>query len=190
MCGSARGRDFPSANKTCLHWFKRAPLIMPEAIQVQERAPAKVKPISADRLDKAAQELSLIKISAARLRSIKAVGTFLDELGLINVNNGRLLGTAQLITEGALHCAELAKKTKEEGMDDQTRQGYLALQLKFLQALDENVAIQLRINREVEVQEKKVGSQAKPFLPGATVSPIQINVVGTVEQPKEKSCNS
>ena len=71
-----------------------------------------------------------------------------------------------------------------DGISDEVRQGYLELQLRFIKAIDENVALQLELNKVAETRSAHPNMpQGKPFLPGAQISPIQINVHGgTVEK--------
>ena len=80
-----------------------------------------------------------------------------------------------MIAEGALACKEQALK---DGIADEVRQAYLDLQLRFAKALDENVALQLEVNK---VAAEKAANPSmppgKPFLPGSQISPIQINLV-------------
>jgi hypothetical protein len=152
--------------------------------------PAKFKPISSARLDRAARELNLLKVSARGLSNVAAIGQFLDQIGMLRYGTGKLLGSAEMVCEAATRCADLAAK---EGLDDETKQGYLELQLRFLRALDENVALQIEISGQTAG--KSAGPAAlpsKPFLPGAQISPINLQVnVGTQEKKVEveQPCN-
>lgn len=163
---------------------------MPEAttqIQVQEPI-GKVKRISGPRLDRAARELNLLSVSSRGLHNVATIGQFLDQVGLLRYGNGRLLGSSQMIYEAAHACAAQAKR---EGISDEVRQAYLDLQLRFLKAIDENVALQLELNKVAEARSSNPHiPQGKPFLPGAQISPIQINVHGgTVEKVEPQTCN-
>jgi len=150
---------------------------MPEAtttIAVREPS-GRVKRISNGRLNKAARELNLLNISSRGLHNIATIGQFLDQVGLLRYGNGRLLGSSQMIYEAANACATQANR---DGISDEVRQGYLDLQLRFIKAIDENVALQLELNKVAETRSSNPHiPQGKPFLPGAQISPIQINVV-------------
>jgi len=189
-----------SKSSTCFHSRNRsalkpkmstAQLTMPSReIEVSEPSgkPAKPRPVSNARLDRAAKELNLLKVSARGLSNVAAIGQFLDQIGIIRYGSGKLLGSAEMIYEAAARCAELANR---EGIDDETKQGYLELQLRFLRAIDQNVALQVELSGATAA--KLPGPAAlpsKPFLPGAQISPIQINVTGgTVTEKKvEEPC--
>ncbi len=165
---------------------------MPEAntaIEVLE--PRRVK---ARRLDAAARELNLLNISSRRLINVATVGQFVKEVGLLKYGNGRLLGSAQAMQEGAHYAAQMARR---EGIAEEVRQAYLDLELRFLKALDENLVMQLDVNKR-DVESFSAASsmpQGKPFLPGAQISPIQINIspgaTATVsEEAKEQPCKT
>ena len=156
---------------------------MPEATtQIEVREPTgKVRRISDGRLNRAARELNLLNVSARGLHSVATIGQFLDQVGLLRYGNGRLLGSSQMIYEAAIACAAQANR---DGIADEVRQGYLDLQLRFVKALDENVALQIELNKVAETRSANPNMpQGKPFLPGAQISPIQILVQGgTVEK--------
>ncbi len=142
-------------------------------------------------LNRAARELNLISVSAKRLNSFATIGQFLTEIGIIKYGNGRLLGSAALLQESAFKCAEMAAR---DDIAADVRRLYLDLQLRFIKALDQNIALQLEVNKAAE-QADKAGmmSSAKPFLPGAQVSPIQINIgsgVTVTEKKVEESCKT
>lgn len=158
--------------------------------EIEIREPAtKVRKVSKARLDTAARELKLLSISSTRLSSVATIGQFLDELGVLKYGNGRLLGSAQAMAEGAFYCAKMARK---KNLDDETRQGYLELQLRFVKALDENVVMQLKVNKASETVGGMNLAQAKSFLPGASISPVQINISpnATVTETKEQPCKT
>jgi len=160
---------------------------MPEATtEIEVREPTgRVRRISDGRLNRAARELNLLNISARGLHSVATIGQFLDQVGLLRYGNGRLLGSSQMIYEAAIACAAQANK---EGISDEVRQGYLELQLRFIKAIDENVALQLELNKVAETRSAHPNMpQGKPFLPGAQISPIQINVVQSGSKADEKS---
>lgn len=195
-----RLKRFPSSNKTCLHWENRGGLspkilttLMPEDTQIQVREPAaKARKISRANLDKAARELNMLTVSSKRLVSVATIGQFISELGLMRYGNGRLLGSAQLMAQGAESCAEMAAK---DGLDEEVRRGYLDLQLRFLKALDDNVALQLELNKVAERKSADAAMpQGKSFLPGAQIAPIQVNVHANsatiTESTKEAPCPS
>lgn len=167
---------------------------MAEDTQVQVMEPARKKKrapqISRSRMDKAARELNMICASARGLESIGTMGQFIGELGLMKYGNGRLLGSAALMARSAQRCADMAEK---EGVPDEARQAYLELQLRFLKALDANVALQLELNKVAERKAESADSgQTKSFLPGAQIAPIQVNVHATTatitESSKEDPC--
>lgn len=172
---------------------------MPEAtteIAVREPADRSTAVKSGQRrhrnIDRAARELNMLSVSSLNFQNFADVGEFVRQIGLVKYGSGRLLGSAQMIAESAVACAALSKK---EGLDDESRRGYLELQLRFLKALDQNVALQLEINKasEADREKKSAGGQAKPFLPGATVSPIQINISpsgATITETKEIPCKA
>jgi len=157
---------------------------MPEATtEIEVREPTgkvrRVRPISNSRLDRAARELNLLNISSRGLHNVATIGQFLDQVGLLRYGNGRLLGSAQMIYEAANACAAQANR---EGISDEVRQAYLDLQLRFVKAIDENVALQLELNKVAETRSANPRiPQGKPFLPGAQISPIQINI-GTADK--------
>ena len=171
---------------------------MPEAITAgreieisQPTGVLKRKPVTNNRLDRAARELNLLKVNARGLLNIATIGRFIDQLGVLNYGTGKLLGSAEMISEAATRCAALAER---EDLDDEIRQGYLQLQLRFVKALDENLAMQLEVNHVVQ-NRAAAPSQAlpsKPFLPGAQISPIQINVGAgaTIQTTKEEPCKT
>ncbi len=157
-------------------------------IEVVEPA-GRVKPfsprqVSKGRLDRAARELNLLGVSSRGLTNVATIGQFIGELGLLKYGNGRLLGSAQMLTEAALVCADMAKK---EGLDEESRRGYLELQLRFLKALDANFQRQFDVNRKAEESAaSSVAPAGKSFLPGERISPIQINVsAGVIPEVKE-----
>ncbi len=159
-----------------------------------EPAERRFKPITRSRLDRAARELNLLNISSGRLINVATVGQFVKEIGLLKYGNGRLLGSAQAMQEGAFYAAQMARR---EGIAEEVRQTYLDLELRFLKALDENLVMQLDANRRGAESSAAASAmpEGKPFLPGAQISPIQINVHGgkveSVEPAaKEKSCKT
>lgn len=169
---------------------------MPEAntaVEVVEPASSirSARPISKLRLDRAARELNLLSISSTRLLNIATIGQFVKEIGLLKYGHGRLVGSATAMQEGAMYAAQMARR---DGVSDEIRQAYMELELRFLKALDDNLAMQLDVNRKVDGTSGSAASdlpQGKPFLPGAQISPIQINVHGgTVETPKEEPCKT
>lgn len=146
--------------------------------------------VSESTLNRAARELNMITLSSRKLANVATMGQFVNELGLIRYGNGRLLGSAQMIAQGAQACAEMSLK---DGLTEEQRQGYMDLQLRFIKALDENVAMQLEINKTAETNGASQSMpQGKSFLPGAQVSPIQILITGgTVSEKKvEESCKT
>lgn len=153
----------------------------------------KRKPVTNRALNRAAKELNLIQVKASGLLGISTIGRFLDQLGMLHYGNGRLLASAEMITEAARLCAEFAVVTN---IDHETRQGYLDLQLRFIQALDANIASQLELNnasafRPASPNGAGPNLPAKSFLPGAQLSPIQINVnTGTTAEKKEEPCHN
>jgi hypothetical protein len=174
-------------------------ILMPETITAGREIevtdpsgkPAKFKPVSNARLDRAARELNLLKVSARGLSNVAAIGQFLDQIGILRYGSGKLLATAEMAAEAASRCADLAAR---ENIDEETKRGYLELQLRFLRSLDDNVALQVELSGATAG--KSAGPAAlpsKPFLPGAQISPIQINVTGgTVTEKKvevEQPCN-
>jgi len=133
--------------------------------------------VTPKRLDRAARELNLIRVDAKNLLNIATVGRFLDQVGMLHYGNGRMLASAAMISDAAERCALLASSPD---MPDDIRQGYLSLQLKFIEALDRNVELHLTLTN-APANEGGRGSSpppmpSKPFLPGAPISPIQVNV--------------
>lgn len=153
----------------------------------------KRRPVTNRALNRAAKELNLVQVKASGLLGISTIGRFLDQLGMLHYGNGRLLASAEMITEAARLCAEFAVVPN---LDHETRQGYLELQLRFIQALDANIASQLELNNASAFRPASSPSgpnlPAKSFLPGAQLSPIQINVnTGTTTaEKKEEPCPS
>jgi hypothetical protein len=145
--------------------------------------PEKPKPVSPGRLNRAARELNLLKVSARGLSNVAAIGQFLDQIGILRYGTGKLLGSAEMVCEAAARCAELAGR---DDLDDETKQGYLDLQLRFLSALDKNVELQMEISGQTAG--KQAGPAAlpsKPFLPGAQISPINIQINAQSVEKKE-----
>jgi hypothetical protein len=145
-------------------------------IEVSEPSgkPVKPRPVSNARLDRAAKELNLLKVSARGLSNVAAIGQFLDQIGILRYGSGKLLTTAEMACVAANRCAELAGR---EDIDDETKRGYLELQLRFLKALDENVSLQVELSGATAAKlPGPVALPSKPFLPGAQISPIQINI--------------
>lgn len=170
---------------------------MAEELEIVEPKPAvkrKRGGVSCQKLDKAAAELNLIRVNAAGLTNIATVGRFLDQVGMLNYGNGRLLSSAAMIADSAERCGQLAQN---EQLDHQIRQGYLKLQLAFIEALDKNVELHLNLTN-APVNESVRGNApppmpSKPFLPGANISPIQINIsagAATVTEQKEPPCKT
>lgn len=160
----------------------------PDRTQIQVRAAGRMRRIGNGRLDRAARELNMLSVSSAKLKNVATVGAFIKQIGLLKYGNGRLLGSAQLIAQGAQACSELALR---EGLSDEVRQGYLELQLRFVKALDDNVALQLEVNKTDGRPEGASDiPQGKSFLPGAQVAPIQINVHGGSVETKEQPCKT
>ncbi len=167
---------------------------MPEAItasrEIEISEPSgivKPRKITASRLDRAAKELNLLKVSAAGLLNIATIGKFLDQIGILQYGNGRLLGSAEMISEAAARCAKLANS---QILDDETRQGYLDLQLRFVAALDRNIELQIEVNNAASTKAATpTALPSKPFLPGAQISPINIQInANAVEKKVEEPC--
>ncbi len=146
-----------------------------DTMAVEIRGKKAPKNISPPRLDRAARELNLLNISSKGLHNVATVGQFLTEIGLIRYGNGRLLGSAQAMQEGMLYCLELARNAE---LDHEVRQKYLDLGIRFRNALDENVALQMDVNKVQAKETNGAVSGAKSFLPGAQIQPIQINLSG------------
>ena len=145
--------------------------------------------VSPKRLDRAARELNLIRVDARGLLNISTVGRFLDQVGMLHYGNGRMLASAAMIADAAERCGKLAAL---DTIGDEVRQGYLTLQLKFIQALDENVELHLQLNNAPAGESRRGNAPppmpSKPFLPGAAISPInlQVNVNGQTATVTEK----
>jgi len=151
--------------------------------------PSKPKPVSPGRLNRAAKELNLLKVSARGLSNVAAIGQFLDQIGILKYGTGKLLGSAEMVCEAAARCAELAGR---DDLDDETKQGYLELQLRFLGALDKNVSLQMEISGQTAgKQAGPVALPSKPFLPGAQISPINIQInANAAEKKVEEPCKT
>jgi hypothetical protein len=141
----------------------------------------KLRRVTPHRLDRAARELGLLTISAKGLMNTAAIGRFLDQVGILSYGAGKLAATAEAISAAAAQCAVLAQ---EAGLDHESRQGYLELQLRFTEALDRNMELQVQLSGASTVKAaQNTGPAYKPFLPGAQLTPVQINIgQGTVAE--------
>lgn len=141
----------------------------------------KRRKVTSNALDKAAMELNLISVSARGLLNVATIGRFLDQVGILQYGTGKLLASSEMISQAAARCAALAEK---EGLPEEVRQGYIELQLRFVKAMDENIQLQMDVNNAAATKSAApTAMPAKPFLVGAQVSPIniQINAVATPE---------
>jgi len=147
---------------------------------------ARPRRITPHRLDRAAKELNLISVNAKGLRGIGAIGRFLDQIGILDYGNGRLIATAEAIALGIRRCSELANG---DGVDEDARARFLELQLRFCQALDHNVALMVELNQQEKAQTAAAAQPAhKPFLPGAQVPSISLQV-NNLQTPQERPAN-
>lgn len=130
--------------------------------------------VSASRLDRAARELNLISVSAKGLLNVATIGRFLDQVGILQYGTGKLLASSEMISQAASRCAALADRSD---IDEEIRQGYLDLQLRFVKAMDENIQLQMDVNNVAATKTAApTAMPAKPFLVGAQVSPIQLTI--------------
>lgn len=152
-------------------------------------APAKAKKhlpkrISDHKLDEALAELNLLSISSEKLKSFSTIGRFLDQIGIVQYGNGRLVGTAEAMAGAMRACADVVA---EAGNDNETKERFIMLQLRLAKALDANVALINEVNETGATRKPQPEQQNKPFAVGGIVSPIQINVhaspVATPEKP-------
>lgn len=146
----------------------------------------KRRKVTADALDKAAKELNLISVSAKGLLGISTIGRFLDQVGILHYGTGKLLMNAEMISQAAARCAALADRSD---IDEEIRQGYLDLQLRFVKAMDENIQLQMDVNNVEQTNKNSPQAMpAKPFLVGAQVSPINIQINAPGVTTKEEPC--
>jgi len=194
--------DFASSFKTCRHSWKRSGFspksLMAETItagrEIEVSEPSGVvkrkRQVSPGRLDRAARELNLISINARGMRNFGIIGRFLDQIGVIDYGNGKLVSSAECLEEGVKQCTALAER---EAMDDELRATFLELKLRFVRALNDNVQQLVELNGYGHA-ERSQGPQAmpaKPFLPGARISPINIQINATAAETKaEEPCKT
>lgn len=165
---------------------------MPESITAgreieisQPSGVVKRKPkIGAGRLDRAARELGMITVSSAKMRNLSVVGRFLDQVGILELSNGKLLGNAESLERGALRCELLAN---DDRLPAELRATFLELKLRFIRATNDNIQQMVELNGISQAKRNEPQATAtKPFLVGAQVSPIQINIGSQNPQPAEK----
>lgn len=131
-------------------------------------------------LDTAAKELGLITVNARGMRNTGIVGRFLDQVGVIEYGQGRLIGSAEALEAGINRCAALADSEK---VNDELKATFLELKLRFARALNDSVSQLVDLGGTTKAQNAPSAPASKPFLVGAQVSPIniQINAVATPE---------
>lgn len=151
-----------------------------EEIVVVDPSPAEKKPrkslparISDHKLDEALKELDLLSISSEKLRGFSAIGRFLDQIGIVQYGNGRLVGTAEAMSSAIKTCADVVSDDKA---DNDTKERFMLLQIRLARALDSNIALMNKISDQGSVKKPQAEQQNKPFAVGGIVSPIQINV--------------
>lgn len=137
-------------------------------------------------LDKAARELNMLTVSAKGLRGFTVIGRFLEQLGVVNYGNGRLVATAEAIANAQKVCADLAAR---ENLPAQMREQFLELQLRLAERMDENIALMVKVNEAPAVESAKLPQQVKPFALNSVVPPLaiplQVNVTNNLP-PQEK----
>lgn len=172
-------------------WAIEEPESPVQEIEVIPPSPAAARPkktqvgrVSNQKLDQALSELDLLSISSEKLRGFSTVGRFLDQIGIVQYGNGRMVGTAEAMSAGIKACAEVVSNA---GTDNETKERFLILQIRFARALDANIALLNKITDSGTPKKPQAEQQNKPFAIGGVVSPIQINVhtspVATPEKP-------
>lgn len=147
-------------------------VVSPGAVQSQPRKKLP-KRISDHKLDAALAELNLLSISSEKLRSFGTIGRFLDQIGIVQYGNGRLVGTAQAMAVGLEACAEVVSKA---GADNDLKERFILLQIRLAKALDANIELLNKIGDQGPARKPQAEQQNKPFAVGGIATPIQINV--------------
>ena len=137
----------------------------------------KRKRVGNSQLDRAARELGMISLSSRGMKNFGVVGRFLDQVGIIDYGNGKLIATSEALDEGIKKCAALAANVT---MTVELRATFLELQLRFIKAQSGNVQQMAELNEAKQSGDVPRPMPTKPFLPGAQISPInlQVNVGG------------
>lgn len=147
-------------------------VVPPGSVQVKPRR-ALPKRISDNKLDAALKELNLLSISSEKLRAHSVVGRFLDQIGIVQYGNGRLVGTAQAMAVGLEACADVVAKA---GADNDLKERFILLQIRLAKALDSNIELQNKITDQGPARKPQAEQQNKPFAVGAIATPVQINI--------------
>lgn len=153
-------------------------VVTPAALEPNAKKP-RAKRISNHKLDNALQDLNLLSISSDKLRGFSLIGQFLDQIGIVEYGNGRMVGTAVAMENAMKACAEVVANA---GADNELKARFIELQLRLAKAIDANVALINRVQDEHPAKKPSAEQQIKPFAVGSVIVPIQINQVSSAEK--------
>lgn len=149
--------------------------------------PAKVrKPsrVSDQKLEQALKELNLLSISSDKLRGYSTVGRFLDQIGIVQYGNGRLVGSAVAMETAMQVCADVVAKA---GNDSDLKERFITLQIRLAKAIDSHVS-SIKNGTDTGFGKKPTAEQQnKPFAVGSVIVPIQINAQANQVATPEKA---
>lgn len=150
---------------------------LPEVSAKKRRKPR----ITDGKLDAALADLNLLSISSEKLKGFSIVGRFLDQIGIVQYGNGRLVGTAEAMAVAMKACAEVVSNA---GNDSDLKERFIMLQIRLAKALDANAVMIGQMNETTQSSKPQTEQQNKPFAVQSIVTPIQITVQsGSVANP-------
>lgn len=139
--------------------------------------------ISDHKLDKALKDLDLLSVSSQKLRGFSTIGRFLDQIGIVEYGNGRLVGTAEAMETAIRACADVVANA---GDDHDRKDRFITLQIRLARAVDNNIALLNKISDTGPAKKPQPEQQNKPFAVQGVITPIQItlntNPVATPEK--------
>jgi hypothetical protein len=153
-------------------------VVTPHALEPKAKKP-RAQRVSNHKLDEALKDLNLLSISSDKLRGFSLIGRFLDQIGIVEYGNGRLVGTAVAMETAMKACADVVANA---GQDNDLKAKFIDLQLRLAKAIDSNVALVNRVQDEHPAKKPPTEQQTKPFAVGSIIVPIQINTVSTKEK--------
>lgn len=140
--------------------------------------------ITDGKLDAALADLNLLSISSKQLNGFSVIGRFLDQIGIVQYGNGRLVGTAEAMAVAMRTCADVVANA---GNDSDLKERFITLQIRLAKALDANAVMIGQMSETDRDAKPRTEQQNKPFAVQSIVTPIQINVQANpvVTDPKD-----
>lgn len=153
-------------------------VVTPTALDPKAKKP-RAQRVSNHKLDEALRELNILSISSSKLRGLGVIGRFLDQIGIVEYGNGRMVGTAAAMEVALASCAEVVANA---GDDNALKERFIDLQLRIAKAIDANVAMISRSQGDQPGKKPPSEHQIKAFAVGSIVVPVQINTVSPSEK--------